>query len=77
MNSRSLLTSKLKKIDELDAKMMTLMLMGHANKEISKRLKVPLSTVQRRTRRLVANELVSVRAEVNLDNIGISARLSS
>jgi DNA-binding Lrp family transcriptional regulator len=71
MNSRQLSTPKLKKIDELDAKMMTLMLMGHANKEISKRLKVPLSTVQRRTRRLVANELVSVRAEVNLDNIGI------
>lgn len=67
----SLSTLKPKKIDELDAKMMTLMLLGHPNKEISKRLKVPLSTVQRRTRRLLANGLVSVRAEVNLDNIGI------
>jgi hypothetical protein len=71
MNSIPLSTPKPEKIDELDAKMMNLMVQGHPNKEISKRLKVPLSTVQRRSRYLIAKGSISVRAEINLDNTGI------
>jgi Lrp/AsnC family transcriptional regulator, regulator for asnA, asnC and gidA len=47
------------------------MTIGLANKEIAKRLKIPLSTIQRRTRHLVENGTVSLKAEINLKKMGI------
>jgi len=64
-------TSSAKRIDALDTKILSLMVQGLSNKEISSRLKTPLSTIQRRTRHLVGNGMVNVRAEVNLEKVGI------
>ena len=58
------------KMDPLDVKIMSLMVTGLANKEISNRLKVPLSTIQRRTRRLIRRGVITMKAEVNLLMIG-------
>jgi DNA-binding Lrp family transcriptional regulator len=58
------------KIDSLDMKIISLMITGLANKQISTRLKVPLSTIQRRTRRLVQWGVVTMKAEVNLELMG-------
>jgi Lrp/AsnC family transcriptional regulator for asnA, asnC and gidA len=59
------------KRDQLDSKIMSLMAYGLANKEISARLKVPLSTIQRRTRKLIESGIVSMRAEINFEMLGI------
>ncbi len=58
------------KIDSLDFKIMSLMVSGLANKEISIELKVPLSTVQRRSRRLIRRGILATKTEVNLEMMG-------
>lgn len=70
-DSTPLTISKSKKIDELDARIMSLMLLQCTNKDISKRLGVPLSTVQRRTRQLIAGGLISVKVELNHYDMGV------
>lgn len=60
-----------KKVDALDAKIMSLMILGLANKEIAIRLKIPLSTIQRRTRKLIESGIISMRAEINLQMMGV------
>jgi Lrp/AsnC family transcriptional regulator, regulator for asnA, asnC and gidA len=60
-----------KKVDTLDVKIMSLMIVGLANKEIATRLKIPLSTIQRRTRKLVESGIISMRAEINLQMMGV------
>jgi Lrp/AsnC family transcriptional regulator for asnA, asnC and gidA len=60
-----------KKIDNLDLRIVSLMTFGLANKEIASRLKTPLSTVQRRTRKLIENNVISVKAEVNFEAMGV------
>jgi DNA-binding Lrp family transcriptional regulator len=47
------------------------MILGLANKEIATRLKVPLSTIQRRTKKLMESGMISMRAEVNLERLGV------
>ena len=58
------------KVDSLDLKILSLMVTGLANKQISTRLKVPLSTVQRRTRTLVRRGVITMKAELNLPMMG-------
>ena len=64
-----------RKTDSLDMKIMSLMLSGLANKQIATKLKVPLSTIQRRTRKLVQKGIVTVKAEVNLEMMGFKRGL--
>lgn len=63
------------KIDLLDSKILSLMISGLANKEMASRLKVPLSTIQRRTRKLVQEGIINYRAELNLQLIGFKKGL--
>ncbi len=69
-SSSSVEFSPTRKIDPLDVKIMSLMISGLANKQIAARLKVPLSTIQRRTRRLIEKGMISMKAEVNLAMMG-------
>jgi Lrp/AsnC family transcriptional regulator, regulator for asnA, asnC and gidA len=66
-----LLSSGARKIDELDFRIMSLMTQGLTNKEIADRLKIPLSTIQRRTKKLIEGGMISMRAEVNLERMGV------
>lgn len=64
-----------RKMDPLDIKIMSLMVSGLQNKQIASKLKVPLSTIQRRTRRLIEKGMISMRAEVNLQMMGFKKGL--
>lgn len=57
-------------IDSLDRKIMSSMVTGLAIKEISNKLKIPLSTVQRRSRRLIRRGIITMKAEVDLAMMG-------
>jgi DNA-binding Lrp family transcriptional regulator len=67
--------SPTRKIDPLDVKIMSLMVSGLPNKQIAGKLKVPLSTIQRRTRKLIEKGMMSMRAEVNLQMMGFKKGL--
>jgi DNA-binding Lrp family transcriptional regulator len=64
-----------RKMDPLDIKIMSLMVSGLPNKQIASKLKVPLSTIQRRTRKLIEKGMISMRAEVNLQMMGFKKGL--
>ena len=64
-----------RKLDSLDMKIVSLMISGLANKQIATKLRVPLSTIQRRTRKLVQKGVVTVKAEVNLEMMGFKRGL--
>jgi DNA-binding Lrp family transcriptional regulator len=63
------------KMDPLDVKIMSLMVSNLPNKQIASKLKVPLSTIQRRTRKLIEKGMISMRAEVNLQMMGFKKGL--
>jgi DNA-binding Lrp family transcriptional regulator len=50
-------------LDELGLKIVNCMLAGDSNQTIAKKLKKPLSTVQRRTRQLLQSGLIKHRYE--------------
>jgi predicted transcriptional regulator len=52
-----------KNIDEIDIKIIDLMILNKNNKEISQDLKIPLSTIQRRVRNLISVGYVTFRAQ--------------
>ena len=60
------------KLDDLDLKIIALLVIGQENKEIADKLGIPLSTIQRRTRRLFESETVRMRAEPNYKQLGYS-----
>jgi DNA-binding Lrp family transcriptional regulator len=60
------------KVDDLDLKIIALLVSGEDNKEIADKLEIPLSTIQRRTRRLFENETVRMKAEPNYRQLGYS-----
>jgi Lrp/AsnC family transcriptional regulator, regulator for asnA, asnC and gidA len=49
------------------------MVMGLENKEIAANLKTPLSTIQRRTRNLIENGIILMKAEINFEKMGIKS----
>ncbi len=51
------------------------MLRGKNNKEISKHLSVPLSTIQRRARHLFTGGIVDMRVELNYEKLGYKTGL--
>jgi DNA-binding Lrp family transcriptional regulator len=56
--------------DELNLKIVNCMLAGDSNQAIAKKLKKPLSTVQRRTRHLLESETIRLRYEFNYKKYG-------
>jgi DNA-binding Lrp family transcriptional regulator len=56
--------------DELDMEIVVLLVSGKDNKQIANEVKVPLSTIQRRTRRLFENNTVKSRIEPNYKQLG-------
>jgi DNA-binding Lrp family transcriptional regulator len=62
-------------VDDLDIKIIHLMMRGNNNKQISSLIKVPLSTVQRRTKRLIAEQAVLTKTELNYEMFGFKKGL--
>ena len=59
-------------MDKTDFKIISLMVLGQDNKQISSTLKIPLSTIQRRTRRILQSEMVKVEYQPNFKLLGIA-----
>jgi DNA-binding Lrp family transcriptional regulator len=60
------------RLDELDMKIIALLVSGKDNKQIADEVRVPLSTIQRRTRRLFEKNTVRSRIEPNYRQLGYS-----
>ena len=58
------------RIDKLDAEIIQLLLKGKTSKYIAKKVKSPLSTVQRRTRKLFEEQLIVSTDELNYEKLG-------
>jgi len=63
------------KLNKIDYKIISLLIPGFENKQISRELGIPLSTVQRRTRNIIRNGLVEVRVQPNFRKIGVKKGL--
>lgn len=57
-------------VDKIDSEIIGLLLDGKNNKEISTKIRIPLSTVQRRVRNLIAKNLVTFNSEINYPKFG-------
>jgi len=66
---------RLKTLDIVDYKIIALLVTGDDNKEISSKLHIPLSTIQRRTREILMNGIVRIRFEPNFRRLGIKKGL--
>ncbi|WP_162477597.1 Lrp/AsnC family transcriptional regulator [Nitrososphaera sp. AFS] len=58
-------------LDRTDQQLIKLLLEGHSNKKIALQAKSPLSTIQRRIRKLFENEYVIKRNEMNHKKLGL------
>ena len=59
------------KFDKIDFKIVTLLVLGYDNKKISSTLKIPLSTIQRRTRIIVLSKIITQEYIPNFKILGI------
>ena len=57
-------------IDQIDSEIIGHMLTGNNNKEISTKTKIPLSTIQRRVRNLIARDLITYNSQINYQKFG-------
>ncbi len=57
-------------VDRIDNEIIGLLLNGRNNKEISTKIRIPLSTVQRRVRNLISKDLVTFNSEINYQKFG-------
>ena len=64
-----------KSIDEIDIKIIDLMILNKNNKQISQELRIPLSTVQRRVRNLISEGYVTFNAQINYQKFGFKTGL--
>lgn len=64
-------------LDKLDYKIISLLIPGFENKQISRELGIPLSTVQRRTRNIIRDGLVEIKIQPNFKKIGVKKGLLS
>jgi DNA-binding Lrp family transcriptional regulator len=62
-------------LDKIDYNIISLLIPGLENKEISKELGIPLSTIQRRTRNIIKNGLVEIKIQPNFKRIGLKKGL--
>ena len=60
------------RLDELDMRIIALLVSGKDNKQIADEVRVPLSTIQRRTRKLFEQNTVKNRVEPNYRQLGYS-----
>jgi DNA-binding Lrp family transcriptional regulator len=60
------------KLDDLDLKLIALLVSGKNNKELADIVRVPLSTIQRRTRRLFENNTLKNKVEPNYKLLGFN-----
>src|SRR5215467_9452776 len=60
-----------KLIDEIDQKLIELLLKGYANKRIALEAKSPLSTIQRRIRRIFEDQYLHKKNELNYKKLGL------
>jgi DNA-binding Lrp family transcriptional regulator len=67
---KSILTSG---IDKIDTQILELLVQNHNNKHISKTLKIPLSTVQRRVRKLIEKGFVTSKTLINFTKFGFKS----
>jgi DNA-binding Lrp family transcriptional regulator len=58
-------------IDNLDQKLLELLVKGYENKKIAAEVKAPLSTIQRRIRKIFENQYVSRKNELNYKKLGL------
>ena len=58
-------------IDNLDQKLLGLLVKGYENKMIAIEIKTPLSTIQRRIRKIYENQYVSRKNELNYKKLGL------
>ena len=58
------------RVDKLDAEIIQLLLKGKNSKYIANKVKSPLSTVQRRTRKLFEDDLIVNTVELNYEKLG-------
>jgi Lrp/AsnC family transcriptional regulator for asnA, asnC and gidA len=63
------------RVDDVDIKIIELLTFGQSNKQISDKLGVPLSTVQRRRRKLTEKEFIVTRTEPNYEKLGFKRGL--
>src|SRR5215469_4257311 len=63
--------SDYKLIDEIDQKLIELLLKGYANKRIALEAKSPLSTIQRRIRRIFEDQYLHKKNELNYKKLGL------
>ena len=62
-------------LDHNDVKILELLLSGRNNKQISQEIRIPLSTVQRRARNLIANNIIKNKVELNYEILGLKTGL--
>ncbi|MBV9179591.1 MAG: Lrp/AsnC family transcriptional regulator [Nitrososphaeraceae archaeon] len=58
-------------IDDLDQKLLELILKGYENKKIATEVKTPLSTIQRRIKKITENQYISRKNELNYKKLGL------
>jgi DNA-binding Lrp family transcriptional regulator len=58
-------------IDNLDQKLLGLLVKGYENKKIATEVKTPLSTIQRRIRNIFENQYISRKNELNYKKLGL------
>ncbi len=58
-------------IDNLDHKLLELLVKGYENKKIAIEVNTPLSTIQRRIRKIFENQYVSRKNELNYKKLGL------
>ena len=58
-------------IDDLDQKLLELILKGYENKKIATEVKTPLSTIQRRIKKIIENQYISRKNELNYKKLGL------
>jgi hypothetical protein len=59
------------KFDKVDFKIITLLVLGYYNKKISSTLKIPLSTIQRRSRIILLSKIITQEYIPNFKILGI------
>jgi DNA-binding Lrp family transcriptional regulator len=63
------------RLDDVDFKIISLLVTAHDNKQISQELKIPLSTVQRRVRNIMLSGIVAMKIVPNFKRLGIKKGL--
>ena len=58
-------------MDDLDQKLLGLILKGYENKKIATEIKTPLSTIQRRIKKIIENQYITRKSELNYKKLGL------